>query len=88
MKQKQTDLIVLGLAGLAVYMIMKGNKTTARTNGGAGQTLADMTKEIFDSAGQAFANGWRYFTDGTAIDPYGNYYKAGQMIYTNPNMFP
>ena len=28
--------------------------------------------------------GWRYYTDGTAIDPYGNYYYQGEQIYTNP----
>jgi hypothetical protein len=26
-------------------------------------------------------NGWRYFSDGTAIDPEGNYYRGGALIY-------
>lgn len=28
--------------------------------------------------------GWKYYSDGTAIDPYGNYYYQGEQIYTNP----
>lgn len=26
--------------------------------------------------------GWRYFDDGTVIDPAGRYYKNGQLVYT------
>lgn len=79
---KQTELIVLALAGLAVYMITK-NKAGAATGGnGALGTVASFTNEIFDSAGKAFSNGWRYFTDGTSIDPQGNYYSGGQLVYT------
>lgn len=80
---KQTDLIVLGLAGVAVYMIAKsakGGPTATRPLGSA----ADAVKEVFDSAGRAFDNGWRYFTDGTSIDPSGNYYSGSQLIWRNP----
>lgn len=27
-------------------------------------------------------NGWRYFSDGTAIAPNGDYYKGGILIYS------
>jgi hypothetical protein len=84
MKMK-TDYIALALAGVAVYFVVTANKKTAnKTTSGTGNALAEMTKEVLDSAGQAFANGWRYFTDGTSIDPYGNYYKGGQLIWTKP----
>lgn len=33
-------------------------------------------------ATQGPSNGWRYFTDGTSIDPAGNYYKGGKLVYT------
>lgn len=81
--KNQTDMIALGLAAVAVYFIVKP-KTTNTASSGTGNALASMTKEILDSAGKAFDNGWRYFTDGTAIDPYGNYYQGGQLIWTKP----
>lgn len=90
---KSTDLIVLGLAGVAVYLIAKGGKlgttttTTARrvTSGLPGLTNPlETVSEIFTTAGKTFDNGWRYFSDGTAIDPLGNYYFQGQKIWDNP----
>lgn len=79
---KNTELIVLGLAGLAVWMITKkAGAGTSQSNGALG-TVAAFTNEIFDSAGKAFSNGWRYFSDGTSIDPQGNYYSGGQLVYT------
>ncbi len=82
---KQTELIAMGLAAVALYMIVTSKKTT--TKGGAATGLRDMSKtvtEVLESTGKAFANGWRYFTDGTAIDPAGNYYQGGQLIWSNP----
>lgn len=80
---KQTDMIVLGLAGVAVYMIVKGK---------GGNPLASLfaalpapsagTTEIFDSRGLPHANGWRYYSDGTSIGPDGKYYLNGQLVYT------
>lgn len=80
---KQNELIVLGLAGLAVYFILK-----AGGKGGADAGLraaADRVSEIIGSTGKAFDNGWRYFSDGTAIDPAGNYYQGGNLIWNNPD---
>jgi hypothetical protein len=75
---KQTELMVLGLAGLAVYMIVSAK-------GGTGSGLLRLgdatTAEIFDTAGKPFSNGWRYYTDGTSIDPQGNYYQGGQLVW-------
>lgn len=79
---KNTELIVLGLAGLAVWMITKKAGATGSQGNGALGTVASFTNEIFDSAGKAFSNGWRYFSDGTSIDPQGNYYSGGQLVYT------
>lgn len=87
---KQNDLIVLGLAGVAVYMIVKsqgGSKMLQGLTGTASAGLRDVSKtvtEILDGTGKTFENGWRYFTDGTAIDPAGNYYQGGQLIWSNP----
>lgn len=99
---KSNDLIVLGLAGLAAYMLVKASKGTTGTAGiggilgapvskpaslanGGMRSVTDTVNEIFSSAGKTFDNGWRYFTDGTAIDPMGNYYFQGQQVWQNPD---
>lgn len=81
---KQTDLLVLGLAGLAVYMIVKGKASAKPGESSPLRDLSETVSEIFDSAGQAFSNGWRYYSNGTAIDPAGNYYFGGQLVWMNP----
>ena len=87
---KQTELIVLGLAGVAVYLIAKtpaGKKAMQSVTGTASAGLRDMSQtvtEVLDTTGKAFSNGWRYFNDGTAIDPAGNYYQGGQLVWSNP----
>ncbi len=80
------NMIVLGLAAVAVYLITQSKKTPAKTATGVTGT-ATGTVEIFDSmnGGKAWGNGWRYFSDGTAIDPQGNYYQGGQLIWSNPS---
>lgn len=79
------NMIVLGLAAVAVYLITQSKKTPAKATGVTG--TATGTVEIFDSmnGGKAWGNGWRYFSDGTAIDPQGNYYQGGQLIWSNPS---
>lgn len=83
---KQSDLIVLGLAGLAVYMIWQSQKTkaTTGTTTGTRTTVDNFVDEIFNYNGRAFDNGWRYFENGVAIDPSGNYYRDGQMVWQAP----
>lgn len=82
---KSTNLIVLGLAGLAVYMIVK--KTPGGLKGmlpgtGNGQGATAPTTEVFNASGLPWDNGWRYYSDGTAIDPQGRYYKNGSLIWS------
>lgn len=78
---KQTELIALGLAAVAVYLIVKGKGSTTTPKGTTG-ALGGFVGEIFDAAGQAFGNGWRYFDNGTSIDPNGNYYFNGQPVWS------
>lgn len=77
---KTSELIALGLAAVAVFMIVK--KTGA---GQAGKQPADFVTEVFNTAGKAFENGWRYFSDGTSISPTGSYYSGGQLVYDGHN---
>ncbi|MGE0350383.1 hypothetical protein [Hydrogenophaga sp.] len=80
MKLQQTEMIVLGLAGLAVYMIWRSQAPKANKPSDTGKP-ASWVDEIFQSGGGSFGNGWRYFENGTAIDPSGNYYFDGKMVY-------
>ena len=77
---KQTEMIVLGLAGLAVYLIWQSQKAKTTTSA----PKNSYTHEILGSDGKVFGNGWRYFDNGVAIDPSGNYYQGGQMVYQAP----
>jgi hypothetical protein len=79
MKLKNDSLIMVGAAGIALLLVMKAGKAKgATTNIAQFNTGA---KEIFDALGKKFSNGYRYFTDGTVIDPSGAYWKNGQMIW-------
>lgn len=57
-------------AALAVLYLVKQKKT--------GQTASDYATEIKYGT----PNGWRYFSDGTAISPSGDYYRAGVLIFS------
>lgn len=63
---KQQELIVLGLAGLAVYMIWRSQK-------GAGPALAaDAGQGLGFSLGNlSLSNGWTAYPGGVLIDPFG-----------------
>lgn len=76
---KQNEIIILAVAGAALLIVTK-----AKASGKSFiDTAKDMTTEILNS-GQRYANGWRYFSDGTAISPEGDYYKDGAMIWKKP----
>lgn len=82
---KSQDLIVLGLAGLAVYMIWRtqSQRSAAGVSPSAPlkSTVDNFVDEIFSAAGTPFDNGWRYFENGVAIDPQGGYYQNGVLVY-------
>ncbi|WP_302172880.1 hypothetical protein [uncultured Hydrogenophaga sp.] len=80
---KQTEMIVLGLAGLAVYLIWR-SQTPTRTVVPQDGKPAGWVSEIFGMGSKPFDNGWRYFDNGVAIDPSGNYYQNGAMVWQAP----
>lgn len=67
---RNEEFIALGLAGLAVWFIVKGKAS------GAFKMPAFVTKAAPDY------QGWQYFTDGTSIDPDGNYYHNGEKVWS------
>lgn len=72
---KTTDLMILAIAGLAAWVILKKGLPALAQMVGA--------QEIATSAlpGQP-GYGWRYFDDGTVIDPLGRYYSNGQLVWS------
>ena len=80
---KQTDLIVLALAGVAVYMIVTSGKKGSAGSGLNAFGVYDFAgKTTFELQGGKAKNGWQYFDDGTALDPDGNAWQGGQIITT------
>lgn len=83
-------LIIAAAAAVAagiIWYTTSGRKTTSTSGAGTAGTLnnfgaAPMASEIGNTAlpGQP-GWGWKYYSDGTAIDPAGNYYMNGQLIY-------
>jgi len=72
---KTDDLIVLGLAALAVFFITK--------KGGAstGSKPAGWVSEIMNNADPGEPGwGWKYYDNGVVIGPDGSYYKNGQLV--------
>lgn len=78
---KNEEIIVLGLAAVAVYFILKNSHGTANTVNNLGPAVNGIS-QIFTGAQQGDAGyGWKYYTDGTAIDPQGNYYYQGVKVW-------
>ncbi|WP_317205568.1 hypothetical protein [Janthinobacterium sp.] len=76
MMMKNESMMLLAVAvAISLYMVKKAKAATPST------TAPTRTTEIIPNGD---ANGWRYFSDGTAIGPDGVYYKGGNVIY-NPN---
>lgn len=73
---KKDSLILVGAAGIALYLVVKAGSVK-----GAVAKVQQGATEILDSLGKRFSNGYRYFSDGTVIDPSGAYWKNGQMVW-------
>lgn len=75
---KMGDMVgVLVGAGAAAALLFFLNK---KKPAAAVAAPVQGTTEVLDN-GQRFANGWRYFSDGTSIDPKGNYYHQGTLVF-------
>jgi hypothetical protein len=57
--------------------------SSALTTGSAAPSLVQSFNEVDNTAlpGQP-GYGWRYFTDGTTIDPTGAYYSGGKKVWS------
>ena len=79
---KTKDLAIVGGAAIAAFFLLKrfgGANFQAQL-----QKTADAVNGVFNTAAPGEPGfGWRYFDDGTAIDPAGNYYFQGKLIWTS-----
>lgn len=78
---KHAEYLVLGLAAVAVLLIVKQSKSATPSGGTATAPAGNWVAEIFNGV-SAWGNGWRYFDNGTAIDPAGNYYLNGEKVWS------
>ena len=92
---KSENLIILAAAAAAVWIINSTRKTITMAPGrnssgyGTASSLNNggtlpITEVSNTSLPGQNGYGWRYFSDGTVIDPQGNYYLDGQMVWS-PN---
>lgn len=77
---KTDEILILALAGVAAWLIVKAGKVGAGSTAAATRP-AGWVSEIFALGGGAHDNGWRYFDDGTAIDPQGCYWNNGVRVW-------
>lgn len=70
---KTEDLILLGGGAIAAFIIWRTLRkpAAAATVSTGGDYATRITK----------ADGWEYYTDGTAIAPNGDYYHQGELIW-------
>lgn len=70
---KTAEIAVLAAAGVAVYLILKTAK---------GGSAPAWVREVFSQGGTPYANGWRYYDNGVAISPAGEYFHGGQKVWS------
>jgi hypothetical protein len=80
---KTEDLILLGVVAMGVFVVMPALlKRRTAPAGIVSNTYG--AQEVMVSGN---TNGWRYFTDGTSIDPNGRYYKGSELMYDPLGMY-
>lgn len=67
---RNEELLVMGLAGLALWFILKG------------QASGSFKMPTYVKKAAPDYEGWQYFTDGTAISPEGSYYLNGAKVWS------
>lgn len=79
---KNHEIIIVGAALAAAYLIWKGQQPARTAPAQNGQPAPDnFVDEIFGSNGLPFDNGWRYYENGTSIAPNGDYYHQGALVW-------
>lgn len=75
----QTVIVLAAGVVLGAYLLLQNKKKSGTGSGSApGYTLRINNPAMESQPGY----GWQYYTDGTAIDPKGNYYLNGEMVWS------
>ena len=77
-----SDYIILGLAAAVLGYVVYRQKTAIVADPTINTRAPYGAQEI--QVDPEAANGWKYYTDGTAIGPDGKYYYQGVQVY-DPN---
>jgi hypothetical protein len=75
------NTILLIAAAGAAYMIFKSKTGSANTVNNLGTAINGISEIFTGATGNQAGAGWRYFSDGTSIDPQGNYYMNGVEVW-------
>ena len=76
---RNEEYLVLGLAGLALWFIVKGKKPGVWGMPGVSDNLTSNSNWSAKIAPDY--QGWQFFSDGVSISPEGKYYLNGVMVY-------
>ena len=85
-------IVILAAAGIGLYLMSKmikpggivtrppsGSGTASSLNNNGSPPIVEIGND--DLPGQA-GYGWKYYSDGTAISPQGEYYFQGQKVWS------
>lgn len=80
---KDSEIIILAVAAAgAAYLLMRNSSASATSSKRAPGYVLKIGNPAAGTSDPGY--GWQYFTDGTAIDPAGNYYLNGEKVWSNP----
>lgn len=82
MMMKKDDLVLMVGAAIGVFIIAQFMMKKAQAKTGQGVAVGEEYATLITQN-----DGWQYFTDGTVIDPNGNYWKNGRMVYKAQGMY-
>lgn len=75
------NFILLVAAVGAAYLIFKAKKGASNTVNNLGTAINGISEIFTGAKGNQPGVGWRYFSDGTSIDPSGVYYMNGVEVW-------
>lgn len=78
---KSDMALVLAVAAVAGFALWKMQPAAAKTTS-SGSNGANRSQPSGGTVIVSEYNGWKYYSDGTAIDPNGYYYYQGQLAWS------
>jgi hypothetical protein len=82
MKRDTIIIVIAAALGVAAVAYFTRKKPTGTVTSGPLTPVGSVTQIQNTALPGEPGWGWSYFTDGTSIDPQGNYYQAGNLVYS------